>query len=280
MMRAGGPPRTEAALSAGGSSAASAAGVAVQVNAVLRTEGLSKAWGGFQALSDVSLALPAGARHALIGPNGAGKTTLINVLAGVLAPTTGSVFLDDEDITRLPQHLRVKRGMARTFQINTLFPGLTVLESVVLAVCERKGLAGVWHRTVAQQDDAIDEARVLLRALRLDRDADTVTRHLPYGKQRQVEIALALATRPKVLLLDEPAAGIPATESALLFSVLAELPRDVAILFIEHDMGLVFRFAERITVLVGGRYMTDGTPAEIATNPRVREVYLGEAQHG
>jgi branched-chain amino acid transport system ATP-binding protein len=279
-MNASGPPRQPTGLPAVDSARALAASVGAHRSAVLRTEGLSKAWGGFDALSDVSLALPAGARHALIGPNGAGKTTLINVLAGVLAPTAGSVFLAEENITRLPQHLRVKRGMARTFQINTLFPGLTVLESVVLAVCERKGLAGVWRRTVAQQGEEIDEARTLLRSLRLDRDADTVTRLLPYGKQRQVEIALALATRPKVLLLDEPAAGIPATESALLFGVLAELPRDVAILFIEHDMELVFRFAERITVLVGGRYMTDGTPAEIAANPRVREVYLGEAQHG
>ena len=246
----------------------------------LRTEGLSKHFGAFKANSDVTLAFPHGARHALIGPNGAGKTTLINLLTGALAPTSGDVFLGDERITTLPQHQRVKRGMTRTFQINTLFAGLTVLESVVLAVCERRGSAGIWHRTVESRRDEADEALALLEMLRLGPEADTLTRNLPYGKQRLVEIALALATKPRILLLDEPAAGIPAGESAELFSVIAGLPRDVTILFIEHDMGLVFRFAERISVLVGGRVLTEGTPAEIAADPRVREVYLGEAQHG
>jgi branched-chain amino acid transport system ATP-binding protein len=246
----------------------------------LRTEGLSKHWGGFKANSEISLALPVGARHALIGPNGAGKTTFINLLTGVYAPTAGDVFLGDERITHLSQHQRVKRGVTRTFQINTLFPGLTVLESVVLAICERKGAATRWHRTVAHQRAEIDEALDILTPLHLERDADTVTRNLPYGKQRLVEIALALATRPRILLLDEPAAGIPAAESAELFGILAGLPRDVTILFIEHDMGLVFRFAERITVLVGGRFLVEGTPAEIAADSRVKEVYLGEAQHG
>jgi branched-chain amino acid transport system ATP-binding protein len=248
--------------------------------AALHTEGLSKAFGGFKANTDVSLALPPGARHALIGPNGAGKTTLINLLTGVLAPTAGDVFLGGERITGLPQHERVKRGVTRTFQINTLFHGLTVLESVVLAICERDGRAAVWHRTVASLGKEIDEARALLRSLRLDADADTLTRNLPYGRQRLVEIALALATRPRILLLDEPAAGIPSAESAELFGVIAALPKDVTILFIEHDMELVFRFAERITVLVAGKVLTDGTPSEIAADPRVREVYLGEAQHG
>jgi branched-chain amino acid transport system ATP-binding protein len=250
------------------------------MNYALRTEGLSKHWGAFKANNDISLALPAGARHALIGPNGAGKTTLINLLTGVYAPTSGDVFLGDEKITHLRQHQRVKRGMTRTFQINTLFPGLTVLESVVLAICERKGVATRWHRTVASQYAEVDEALGILSSLKLEQEAGTVTRNLAYGKQRLVEIALALATRPRILLLDEPAAGIPAAESAELFAVLAGLPRDVTILFIEHDMGLVFRFAERITVLVGGRFLVEGTPAEIAANDRVKEVYLGEAQHG
>ena len=245
----------------------------------LRTSGLSKQFGAFTANSDISLAFPNGVRHALIGPNGAGKTTLINLLTGVLAPTAGDVFLGDERITGQPQHQRVKRGMTRTFQINTLFAGLTVLESVTLAVCERKGRAGIWYRTVAKQRDAADEALVLLQMLRLAPEANTLTRNLPYGKQRLVEIALALATKPHILLLDEPAAGIPAGESAELFSVIAALPRDVTIVFIEHDMELVFRFAERITVLVGGKVLTEGAPAEIAADPRVREVYLGEAQH-
>jgi branched-chain amino acid transport system ATP-binding protein len=249
------------------------------MNTTLRTQGLSKQWGAFKANSDISLSFEPGARHALIGPNGAGKTTFINLLTGFFAPTSGKVFFGDEDITTLPQHQRVKRGMTRTFQINTLFAGLTVLESVVLAICERRGLHFTWHRTVAQQREAIDEAMGLLALLKLERDADTMTRSLPYGKQRLVEIALALATRPKVLLLDEPAAGIPSAESAELFDVIARLPRDVTILFIEHDMGLVFRFAERITVLVGGKVLTEGTPTEIAADQRVKEVYLGEAEH-
>jgi branched-chain amino acid transport system ATP-binding protein len=250
------------------------------VTAALSTTGLSKSFGALLANSDVTLAFPHGARHALIGPNGAGKTTLINLLTGALAPSRGDVFLDGERITSLPQHERVKRGLTRTFQINTLFNGLTVLESVVLAVCERRGRAGVWRRTVASQREEVDEAQALLATLKLSPDANTLTRDLPYGKRRLAEIALALATRPRILLLDEPAAGVPTGESAELFSVLAALPRDVTILFIEHDMGLVFRFAERITVLVGGRVLTEGAPAEIAADPRVREVYLGEAQHG
>jgi len=249
------------------------------VTAALRTASLSKHFGAFKAVSDVTLAFPHGARHALIGPNGAGKTTLINLLTGVLPATSGDVFLGDERITSLPPHERVKRGMTRTFQINTLFPGLTVLESVVLAVAERRGRAGVWFRTVASAREETDEAMALIGSLRLGPDANALTRNLPYGKQRLVEIALALATRPRILLLDEPAAGIPAGESAELFGVIAALPRDVTILFIEHDMELVFRFAERITVLVGGRVLTEGAPAEIAADPRVREVYLGEAQH-
>jgi branched-chain amino acid transport system ATP-binding protein len=249
------------------------------VNTTLRTEGLSKQWGAFKANSDISLSFAPGVRHALIGPNGAGKTTFINLLTGFLAPTAGRVFFGEQDITGLAQHQRVKRGMTRTFQINTLFAGLTVLESVTLAICERRGLHFVWYKTVARQREAVDEAMRLLALLKLERDANTITRSLPYGKQRLVEIALALATQPKVLLLDEPAAGIPSAESAELFDVIARLPRDVTILFIEHDMGLVFRFAERITVLVGGKVLTEGTPAEIAADRRVKEVYLGEAEH-
>jgi branched-chain amino acid transport system ATP-binding protein len=249
------------------------------MSAVLRTEGLSRNWGSFRAVSDVSFALEAGARHALIGPNGAGKTTFVNLLTGALQPSGGDVFLDGTRITRLPPEQRVKRGMTRTFQINTLFPGLTVLESIVLAVCERRGSGGAWRRTVAQHEEEVAEARGILSSLHLDGEANTLTRNLPYGKQRLLEIALALATRPRVLLLDEPAAGIPTAESAEVFAVLADLPRDVTILFIEHDMNLVFRFAERITVLVAGAILVEGTPQEIAGDPRVREVYLGEAAH-
>jgi branched-chain amino acid transport system ATP-binding protein len=246
----------------------------------LRTEGLTKKWGEFKANTDVTLSFPVGARHALIGPNGAGKTTYINLLTGVYEPTAGDVFIGEERVTDLPPHERVKRGMTRTFQITTLFPGLTVLESVVLAICERKGRAGVWWRTVASQTEEIEEARELLKTLHLERDADTETKNLPYGRQRLVEIALGLATKPKILLLDEPAAGIPGGESTELFSVIAKLPSDVTVLFIEHDMELVFRFAERITVLVWGAVLVEGTPSEIAADQRVKEVYLGEAQHG
>jgi branched-chain amino acid transport system ATP-binding protein len=250
------------------------------MTATLRTQGLTKRWGAFNAVSDVSLTFAPGARHALIGPNGAGKTTFINLLTGVFPPSAGDVFLGDANITTLAQHERVKRGMTRTFQINTLFPGLTVLESVVLALCERQGRGGVWHRTVARQRDAAEEGVALLETLQLTRERNATTRNLAYGKQRLLEIALALATKPKILLLDEPAAGIPAGESAELFGVISRLPRDVTVLFIEHDMDLVFRFAERITVMVAGRVLTEGTPAQIAAEPRVKEVYLGEAQHG
>ena len=250
------------------------------MSAVLRTEGLSKSFGAFAANADIALSLERGARHALIGPNGAGKTTLINLLTGVFPPSAGEIWLDGERVTTLAQHRRVKRGMTRTFQINTLFPGLTVRESVLLAIFERVGAGDRWARAVGAMHAEIAEAMQLLESLHLADVADTPTRDLPYGKQRLLEIALALATRPRVLLLDEPAAGIPADASAELFGVLAGLPREVTVLFIEHDMDLVFRFAERITVLVGGRVLTEGAPEAIAADARVREVYLGEAGHG
>jgi branched-chain amino acid transport system ATP-binding protein len=248
--------------------------------AALRTQGLGKAWGGFHALAGVDLTLPAGARHALIGPNGAGKTTLIHLLAGTHRPSAGEIYLGEERITALAPHARARRGLSRTFQVTALFPRLTPLESVVLAICERDGQGAAWSCTVASRAAAAEEALALLATFRLERDADAPTCTLPYGKQRLLEIALALAGRPRFLLLDEPAAGVPSGESAAVFEAIARLPRDVAILFIEHDMDLVFRFAERITVLVAGRILTEGTPAEIAADRRVREVYLGEAVHG
>jgi branched-chain amino acid transport system ATP-binding protein len=250
------------------------------MNPALRTDGLSKSFGGLAAVSGVSLSIPVGARHALIGPNGAGKTTLINLLTGVLEPSAGDVFLNEERITHLGQHRRVKRGLARTYQINTLFPGLTVAESVLLAILERKGLAARWMKPVASYRAENDEARSLLATLKLERDAGRRTAELAYGRQRLVEIALALATRPKILLLDEPAAGIPSSESVEVLGAVAALPEDVTVLFIEHDMGLVFRFARRITVLVGGRVLTEGAPDEIARDPQVKAVYLGKDAHG
>ena len=250
------------------------------MNHVLQTRNLIKRFGGFTATDDVTLNVAAGARHALIGPNGAGKTTLINLLTGFLEPTSGSVVLNGEEVTRLPQHQRVKRGLARTFQINRLFADMTVLESVTLAVCERLGLGTRWWKPVGAHTEAIDEAAALLAQLRLLDVAHHQTKSLAYGKQRLIEIALALAMKPKVLLLDEPAAGVPTGESRELFETIAQLPREVTILLIEHDMDLVFRFADRISVLVSGAVLTEDVPAVIAVDPRVKEVYLGEAAHG
>jgi len=250
------------------------------VKVALRTEKLCKAFGALPATSGVDLVLPRGARHALIGPNGAGKTTLVNLLTGVLSPTSGEIFIGEERVTHLPQHERVKRGLSRTYQISNLFPRLTVLESVVLAICERRGSAALFTRTVARRSEEIEEAFLILEMLHLEQVANTTTRELPYGRQRLLEIALALATRPRILLLDEPAAGIPAGQSAEVLGAIAALPEDVTVLFIEHDMDLVFRFAHRVAVLVGGALLAEGTPQEIGRDRRVREVYLGEAQYG
>ncbi len=245
----------------------------------LSTHHLDKRFGSLIVARDISIALPEGARYALIGPNGAGKTTLINLITGLLRPDAGRIHLGADDITALKPHLRVRRGVVRTFQINTLFPQLTALEAVVLAVSERRGFARNFWRGLTAFPDAVDEAYAILKSLSLGPDATRLTRELAYGQQRLLEIALALATRPKVLLLDEPAAGVPRDESADLFAAIAALPADITVLFIEHDMNLVFRFATRIIVLVAGGILVEGTPQEIAADPRVREVYLGGAHH-
>jgi len=247
---------------------------------VLQTEGLGIRFGAFQAVSEVALSLEPGARQALIGPNGAGKTTLINLLTGVARPSAGTIRMDGRDITTLPGDRRARMGLARTFQINTLFPSLTPLLSVVLAISERDGLGATWWRPLRRCTAAFDEAHALLARLRLDDLADVPVAELAYGKQRLLEIALALACRPRILLLDEPAAGVPEGESGELFEVIAALPPEISVLFIEHDMQLVFRFARRISVLVGGRILVEGTPAEIGADPRVREVYLGQRHAG
>ena len=246
----------------------------------LQTQGLVKKFGGFVATDNVTLNVPAGSRHALIGPNGAGKTTLINLLTGFLEPSSGRVVLGGEDVTSLAQHQRVKRGLARTFQINRLFADMTVLETVMLAVCERRGEGGAWWNPTGDHGGALDEAAELIARLRLSDVANERTRNLAYGKQRLIEIALALAARPRVLLLDEPAAGVPTRESRELFETIARLPRDVTIVLIEHDMDLVFRFADRIAVLVSGALLTEDAPDAIRSDPRVRQLYLGEAGHG
>jgi len=245
----------------------------------LRTQGLGVSFGAFRAVHDVNLTLEPGARQALIGPNGAGKTTLINLLTGVLRPSRGSIHLGGREITGLTADRRARMGLARTFQINTLFPSLTPLLSVVLAISEREGLGAVFWRPLARNKAVFDEAHALLGRLKLDALADVPVAELAYGKQRLLEIALAMAARPRILLLDEPAAGVPEDESGELFDVIAELPQDISVLFIEHDMQLVFRFSRRISVLVAGQILAEGTPGEIGADPRVREVYLGSKHH-
>lgn len=248
--------------------------------ATLETQGLFKRFGSLEVARDVSISLPRGARHALIGPNGAGKTTLINLITGQLRPDSGRILLGGEDVTGMATAARVRRGLTRTFQINTLYPELTPLEAVTLAVCEREGLAGRFWRSLASHGEAIDESYAILRQLSLAEVATRPTRTLAYGQQRLLEIALALATKPKVLLLDEPAAGVPKDESARLFAVVAALPADISVLFIEHDMNIVFSFASRIIVLVAGGVLMEAEPAVVRSDPRVREVYLGKGHHG
>ncbi len=243
---------------------------------MLETRGLNKNFGALQVAVDIDFALRAGARHALIGPNGAGKTTFVNLITGSLAPTAGRVLLGGEDITGLSQAERVKRGIARTFQITTLFRGLTVLENLYIPVSERVGAAATLWRPAGRRQDVIDEALTLLEMLKLEDDAAKPVRELAYGRQRLVEIAVALGLKPKVLLLDEPAAGVPSAESHIILDVIAGLPQEIAVLIIEHDMDVVFRFAERITVMVQGGVLMEGTPAEVGADARVREVYLGE----
>jgi len=250
------------------------------VSAVLSTRGLAKRFGSLVVAQDLSLALPRGVRYALIGPNGAGKTTLINLMTGMMRPDAGSIFLGEDEITSLAPESRVKRGLARTFQINTLFPSLSALEAVTLAVLEREGHSGTWWKSLPAYRDAAGEAHGILSSLGIAKDAYRLTRELAYGRQRLLEIALALATRPKVLLLDEPAAGVPKDESADLFAAISGLASELTVLFIEHDMNVVFRFASRIIVMVGGRILVEGSPGEIARDPEVRAVYLGKAAHG
>jgi len=245
--------------------------------AMLETRGLCKNFGALEVAREVNFRLERGARHALIGPNGAGKTTFINLLTGVLPPSRGSVMLEGDEVTALAQAKRVKRGIARTFQINQLFRGLTVLENVCIAVTERLGVGGTMLRPAGRRADVIEEASRLIEMLKLGGDAGRRIVELPYGRQRLVEIAIALGLNPRVLLLDEPAAGIPSAESHILLDAIATLPKEIAVLIIEHDMDLVFRFAERITVLVSGEIFAEGTPAEIAANREVRAVYLGSA---
>jgi ABC-type branched-subunit amino acid transport system ATPase component len=243
---------------------------------ILETIDLEKRFGGIVAAHDLSLSIEKGARHALIGPNGAGKTTVINLLTGVLKPTDGRIILDGKDITALAPHQRVRLGMARTFQINQLFPDLTPLESIGQAISERMGTGAQWWRVIGSKAAVTDEIVEILERFRLVDVMHERTAILPYGKQRLLEIALAFACRPQVLLLDEPAAGVPDVERHELLATIEALPAEVTVLLIEHDMDLVFSFADRITVLVNGGLLVDGPPEEVARDPRVKSVYLGE----
>jgi branched-chain amino acid transport system ATP-binding protein len=246
----------------------------------LEARGLARRFGGLIATDNVSFAIQPGARQALIGPNGAGKTTLINLLTGVVKPSEGAVLLQGEEVTSLSANQRVRRGLARTFQINQLFPDYTPAESLGLAISERnRSGANFWH-IAGSQREIVAEIEDLLTRFGLEDSMDRPTRTLAYGKQRLLEIALALACRPRVLLLDEPAAGVPEDERRDILSALAALPAEVAILLIEHDMDLVFNFATRISVLVAGRLLCEGEPEAIAKDERVRAVYLGEDAHG
>jgi branched-chain amino acid transport system ATP-binding protein len=246
----------------------------------LETQALSRRFGALVALQEINFKLEAGARHALIGPNGAGKTTFINLLTGVLPPTQGRVLLAGRDITAKAQAERVKLGIARTFQINRLFRGLSVLENVCIPVAERVGAGRSMFCPTGWRTDVIEESMSLLQTLKLNDAAGHRVSELPYGRQRLVELAIAIGLKPQVLLLDEPAAGVPNAESHIILDAIEQLPKEIAVLIIEHDMDVVFRFAKRVTVMVSGALFTEGTPREIEADPQVRALYLGQAGHG
>ena len=247
---------------------------------VLEVRGLSKQFGSLEVIRDVNFVLEEGARYALIGPNGAGKTTLVNLISGRLTPSRGDIHLAGRSVTSKAEAARVKAGIGRTFQITSLFRRLTVEENVALAVAEHAGLAGrLWpdRRAAGRVDARVSE---ILATLRLDDDRRRRVELLPYGVQRMVELAIALALEPRILLLDEPAAGVPAADVAVIFDAIAQLPASMAVLLIEHDIDIVFRFASRIAVLVAGQILVEGTPAEIGEHAQVRALYLGESDHG
>jgi ABC-type branched-subunit amino acid transport system ATPase component len=244
--------------------------------AALETQNLCKSFGALPVASDINFRLESGARHALIGPNGAGKTSFVNLVAGVLEPSAGRILLDGQDITRLSQAARVKRGLVRTFQISALFRRLSLLENLTLAIAEREGSAGDLSRPAGRYRNLIEEAYGLLESLGLAADALRRVNELAYGRQRLADIAVSLALKPKVLLLDEPAAGVPSGETGAIIEMIERLPSGIAFLIIEHDMDLVFRLANRITVLVQGSVLVEGRPQEISADPQVRQVYLGE----
>ncbi|MDB5899092.1 MAG: branched-chain amino acid transporter ATP-binding protein [Ramlibacter sp.] len=242
---------------------------------LLEVQDLNKAYGGLQVTRDVSFALRSGDRVGLIGPNGAGKTTLVNLMTGLVAPSSGRVLLGGQDVTSLPQWQRVKRGLVRTFQITQLAPTLPVQQQVELAIHEREGSVRHQWRSFASYEAVHAQALQILQALRIGDLAQRRPVDLAYGQQRLVEIAIAMALQPKVLLLDEPMAGVPGGEREVVLQALAGLPGSLAILMIEHDMDLIFSFADRILVLAEGAVLAQGSPQEIRRHPAVLSAYLG-----
>lgn len=241
----------------------------------LAVENLSKNFGGLMAVNDISFTIESGERRAIIGPNGAGKTTLFNLLSGELRPSTGKVMLDARDITTHTTYERARLGIGRTFQRNNLFLGLTVFENVQLAIQYRQGIASNFFKPAALYDDLVRATEQLMADLGLDERADEQVSSLSYGEQRQLEVALALAIQPSVLLLDEPTAGMAPAETKSMVQMIARMPRDITLLIIEHDMDVVFDLADHITVLHYGQIIADGSPEKVKGDPRVQEVYLG-----
>lgn len=245
----------------------------------LEVRDLSKSFGGLTVSEGINFDLPRGARKALIGPNGAGKSTFANLVTGILKPSSGSIRFEGQDIAPLSEAARVRLGIAKTFQITTLFPSLSVRDNLRMPLIERAGKGFNLLRPL-HRDRAINaEVAELMAQFRLDPFADTIVADLAYGQQRLVEMAMTLALRPKVLILDEPAAGVPSSETHLIVDAIENLPPDLAVLIIEHDMELVFRVASSIVVLVAGRILMEGSPQEVAANPQVRDLYLGHS-HG
>jgi len=243
---------------------------------LLRVEGLTKNFDGVIASDNIMLDIEPGGLHAIIGPNGAGKTTLVGQLAGEIAPNAGHIRFDGRDITTLPVHTRNTLGLARSFQITSLFLDFTALDNVALAVQAHAGHSFRFWRDARSDPELREPARAALARVGLGHRADVVVSRLSHGEQRQLELAMALATRPRLLLLDEPMAGLGPEESARVVKMLRELKQELTILLIEHDMEAVFALADRITVLVYGRVIASGAPTDIRANADVRRAYLGE----
>ena len=243
----------------------------------LAVEQLSKHFGGLAVLNDVTLAVPPGEKRAIIGPNGAGKSTLFNLIAGELAPSRGSVYFEGRDITRLAVHQRARLGLGRTFQQNNLFPGLTIFETVRLAIQHRLGITKHLFKRASGFESVNQEVAEILSQVGLIGQRNERSSTLAYGQRRILEVALALATQPKILLLDEPTAGMSPAETVDLIQLIESLPPSLTVLIVEHDMDVVFSLADRITVLHYGQVISEGVPAEVRADPQVQEIYLGNS---